>query len=271
MAQARKTTTKKTTAKKPAATAKKPAAKVKSAAKKPAVKKPAATKPAVKKPAATAKSTARKAAPKKAAAKKPAAKVKAAARKAAPKKPAGRRSTGRTQAAGRSDKSVQAYRDALERSVTVSRDWLQETVDDAVERGRMTRSDANELLSRLVSRGRQQTEEMLHDFEGLLDQARKGVDTRVGASRKRVERAAGTVAKVTRDAADKPLAMADAVRRRAPISAGPPITAYDQLTAAQIKTRLSDLKAPELRKVRTQEKRGQARKSILDAIEKKLS
>ena len=54
----------------------------------------------------------------------------------------------------RADKSVEAFRDALERSVTLSRDRLQEVVDDAVRRGRMTRDDANELVSSLITRGR---------------------------------------------------------------------------------------------------------------------
>jgi polyhydroxyalkanoate synthesis regulator phasin len=72
----------------------------------------------------------------------------------------------------RADKSIQAFRDALEKSVTLSRDRLQEVVDDAVARGRITRDDANELVSRLVARSRQQTESMLRDLERLLGQAR---------------------------------------------------------------------------------------------------
>jgi len=70
------------------------------------------------------------------------------------------------------DKSVQAFREALDKSVTVSRDRLQEVFDDAVTHGRMTRDDANELISRLVARSRQQTESLLHDLERLLEQAR---------------------------------------------------------------------------------------------------
>jgi polyhydroxyalkanoate synthesis regulator phasin len=70
------------------------------------------------------------------------------------------------------DKSVQAFRDALETSVTVSRDRLQEVFDDAVAHGRMTRDDANELVSRLVARGRQQTESLMRDLERLLEQTR---------------------------------------------------------------------------------------------------
>src|ERR687898_458338 len=76
---------------------------------------------------------------------------------------AGRRQTGsarRSASTGRADKGVEAFRDALERSVTLSRDRLREVMDDAVERGRMTRTDANELVSRLVSRSRQQTDDL---------------------------------------------------------------------------------------------------------------
>ncbi len=170
---------------------------------------------------------------------------------------------------------------ALEENVvTVPRERLQEVVDDAVERGRMTRSDANELVSTLVSRGRKYTDDLVRDLEKLLEQARKEVDSRttqarkeVGSrtapARKRATKAADRLGKAARDAADRPLAEADRLRRRAGVTT-PPITAYDNLTAAQIKSRLKDLTKADLRKVRTQEKRGKARKGILDSIEKQL-
>jgi polyhydroxyalkanoate synthesis regulator phasin len=192
-----------------------------------------------------------------------------------------RQSTSSRSAAGRSDKSVQQFRDALERSVTIPRERIQEVLDDAVKRGRMTRTDANELVSKLVSRGRKQTDALLRDLEKLLDQARRGVDSRTSTARKdlraRTSRArrdatqtAGRVSRAARDAADRPLAEADRLRRRA---GGPgfPITAYDQLTAPQVKARLTDLTKADLRKVRTRERNGQARKGVLDAIDKKLS
>ena len=206
-------------------------------------------------------------------------------KKASAKKSGAKRSTKRTgtsrAAAARSDKSVQAFRDALDRSVTLSRDRIQEVVDDAVKRGRMTRGDANELVSNLVSRGRKQTEDLLKDLERLLDQARKELDTRTQQARREVESrvsparrhaaaSAGRVGRAARDAADRPLAEADRLRRRAG-GPGPPISAYDQLTASQVKSRLSGLTKAELRKVRTQEKRGKARKSILADIEKRLT
>jgi polyhydroxyalkanoate synthesis regulator phasin len=146
------------------------------------------------------------------------------------------------------DKSVKAFRDALEQSVTLSRDRIQEVVDDAVKRGRMTRSDANDLVSSLVTRGRKQSDALLKDLEKLLGQA----------------------ARAARDVADRPLAEADRIRRRA---GGPgfPISAYDQLTAVQVRKRLADLSKPELRKVRTREQRAKARKSVLSDIERRLA
>jgi polyhydroxyalkanoate synthesis regulator phasin len=183
---------------------------------------------------------------------------------------------------------VQAFREAVERSVnalesnvTLPTERIQEVVDDAVKRGRMTRGDANELVNKLVDRGRKASDDLVKELERLLEQfrkefdsrasaARKGLDARTSKGRQQATKAAGRVGRAARDAADRPLAEADKVRRRAGVG-GPPITGYEQLTAAQIKSRLRDLNKAELRKVRTQEKRGQARKGILDAIEKRLA
>jgi hypothetical protein len=145
----------------------------------------------------------------------------------------------------------------------------------------MTRSDANELVSNLVNRSRKATDDLLRDLEGLLEQARKEVDSRTARARKELEsrsattrkqasRAAGRAGRAARAAADRPLAEADKLRRRTG-APGPPISGYEQLTAAQVKSRLMDLNKADLRKVRTQEKRGKARKGILDAIEARLS
>jgi polyhydroxyalkanoate synthesis regulator phasin len=182
----------------------------------------------------------------------------------------GGRKTSSSKASTRSDKSVQAFRDALDRSVTLSRDRVQEVVDDAVKRGRMTRSDANELVSNLMTRSRRYTDDLLKDLEKLLDQARKEVETRVAPTRKQIERAASRAGKSVRDVADRPLAQADRLRRRAGVGSSTPITGYDNLTATQVKTRLRDLDKADLRKVRTQEKNGKARKSVLAEVEKLL-
>ena len=163
-------------------------------------------------------------------------------------------------AADRADKSVEDFRDALERSVTLSRERIQEVVDDSVKRGRMTRDDANEMVSKLLARGRKQTEDMVAELERLLENARGEVGGRAKAARK------GAL-----DAADAPLAQVDKLRRKAGVGPGFPILAYDDLSVSQVRSRLGDLGRPELRKVRTYEQNNKARKGILGDIERKLA
>jgi hypothetical protein len=137
-----------------------------------------------------------------------------------------------------------ALRERLVSSLTLTSDRLQETVDDAVRRGRMTRKDAEELLSTLVTAGRAQTEALLADVEQLLG------------------RGGG--------AGDTVLRTVDRARRRVGAGAGFPIAGYDDLTAAQITKLLTDLTPAQLRKVRDHERRHGARKSVLAAVERKL-
>ena len=115
--------------------------------------------------------------------------------------------------------------------VVITRERVQEALDDAVRRGRMTRDDATELLGELMRRGRRQTEDMLSDLEGALTAP--------------VRRAAG---------------MGDRF----------PIAGYDDLTAAQVIERLRDLEPAELRRVREYERRNANRKTVLGALEAKL-
>ena len=116
------------------------------------------------------------------AAKKPAKKAKAKPKKAKAKsKKAPKRSAARSSRATGLDKSVEEFRATLERNVTVSRDRLQEVVDDSVKRGRMTRGDAEKMLSDLIKRGRRQTDSLLKELERLVKQARKEVDGRSAA------------------------------------------------------------------------------------------
>src|SRR5690242_20856944 len=98
----------------------------------------------------------------------------------------------RPEESSRAEESVQAFREALEKSVTISRERLQEVVDDAVRRGRMTRGDAEEMVGRLVSRGRDQADDLVSQLEQLLaqvrgvpDRARQGVGERAERARKR--------------------------------------------------------------------------------------
>jgi polyhydroxyalkanoate synthesis regulator phasin len=165
----------------------------------------------------------------------------------------------------RADQSVQAFREALEKSVTISRDRLQEVIDDAVRRGRMTRGDADEMVGRLVTRGRDQADDLLGQLERLLAQVR-GAPAR---ARQQAGARAQEARKRAVKAVDKPLAGADRVRRAARVP-GFPITAYDQLTARQIDRRLQKLSRAELRRIRDYERRNKARKGVLRAVDRKL-
>jgi polyhydroxyalkanoate synthesis regulator phasin len=184
----------------------------------------------------------------------------------------GKEKSNQSAESSRAEQSVQAFRDALEKSVTISRDRLQDVIDDAVRRGRMTRTDADEIVGRLVTRGRDQAEDLISQLERLLAQARQApgrarqeVGGRAQKARQQAERARKRTVKV----ADKPLAGADRVRRAARVP-GFPITAYDDLTTRQIDRRLQELSRAELRRVRDYERRNKARKGVLRAVDRKL-
>jgi polyhydroxyalkanoate synthesis regulator phasin len=140
--------------------------------------------------------------------------------------------------------------------VVLSRERIAETVQEAAERGRLTRSDADRLVAALVQRGRQQTEELLSDL-----------DRRLGRGRQQIDLAARRARKVT---PDRLVRGADRARRTIGMGSLFPIRGYDDLTVAQVQNRLPDLSDPELRQVRDYERRHGNRKSLLAAIEKAL-
>jgi polyhydroxyalkanoate synthesis regulator phasin len=139
--------------------------------------------------------------------------------------------------------ALDTIRELLTRSLMLPSDRVRETVEDAVRRGRITRDDAEELVDRLMLVGRQQTDDAVARLETLLRPP--------GAERvlREVERA----------------------RRAAGLGSGVGgIARYDELTAAQIVARLSDLDDADLRRVGDYERRNANRKSVLSAVDKKL-
>ena len=134
--------------------------------------------------------------------------------------------------------------------MTIPRERLQDVVDDAVRRGRMTRGDAEELVNRLVTRGREQADDILGELERVVAQLRDEVSERTSQQRRTAERTAGRAKRELGDATDRarkevgsraedarkravgavdhPLATADRARRKARVP-GFPISAYDQL------------------------------------------
>jgi hypothetical protein len=162
--------------------------------------------------------------------------------------------------------------------VMLTRDRIEEVLGEAVDRGRMTSADAQSLATGLFERGRKQTNDVLKDLESLLGRGREEVEGRTSG----VRRAAGGVVGAARGqasgarsravrVASGPLAQADRARRTAGVGPNFPIIAYDDLTADQVVTRLSDLTPAELRKVRDYERRNANRKTVLNSIEAKLS
>ncbi len=121
--------------------------------------------------------------------------------------------------------------------MVITRERLQDTLDDAVRRGRMTRDDATRLIGEVFGRGRGLTADVLGDIEQLL-----------GKSRDQIERTA----------------------RRATGQSVFPIGGYDDLSAAAVKEQLDGLTPAELRKVRDYERRNANRKTVLAAIEQRL-
>jgi hypothetical protein len=138
--------------------------------------------------------------------------------------------------------------------VILSRERITETVQESAERGRLTRSDADQLISELVQQGRQQTEELLSD----LDQTggRQQWDSAIRPAR--------------RAAPDRLVRGADRARRSMGVGPSFPILGYDDLSVAQVESRLGQLTDSQLRTVREHERRHANRKSLLNAIEKVL-
>ena len=168
--------------------------------------------------------------------------------------------------AGVEAKSVAELRDALRKNlirpmemVLISRERIEEVLGEAVDQGRVTARDARSITSGLVKRGQKQTSDVLKDLENLLGQGRTGIEDRASGARGRAVRRASPA-----------LARADRVRRAAGVGPSFPVTGYDDLTAAQIQTRLSKLTPAELRKVRDHERRNAKRKTVLKSIESKL-
>ena len=195
-------------------------------------------------------------------------------RKPAARKPAARRapasSAPRTSAEERREDqlmaAIAALRDVLSKGVVITGERLQETVDEAVRRGRMTRQDAEELVGNLLEIGRRQAQDALVEVEDLIGRSAIGT-RRVTRSRAKSVGAAARRA----PGGDRALRTVDRVRRAAGLGLSFPIAGYEDLTTAQVTQRLADLEDADLRTVRDHERRNANRKSVLGAIEKRLS
>jgi hypothetical protein len=161
--------------------------------------------------------------------------------------------------------------------VMLTRQRIEEALEEAVDRGRMTSADARGLATSLLQRGRKQTNDVLKDLEQLLGRGRDEIEGRTSGVRKAAGGAVGGARKQATGARSRAvragspaLAQADRARRAAGVGPNFPITAYDDLTADQVVSRLTGLTPAELRKVRDYERRNANRKTVLNSIESKL-
>src|SRR3954449_7511688 len=137
-------------------------------------------------------------------------------------------------------RGVTALREALTRAIMLPTERVREALDDAVRRGRMTRSDAEELAQTLIATGRRQTEELLAEIEGVVGKQRS---------------TAADVRKRTQQATDRVSREVDRARRAAGLGGAFPISSYANLAPAKILPRLDELSPAELRQVRDYERR----------------
>ncbi len=151
--------------------------------------------------------------------------------------------------------NLSQLRELLAGGVMLTAQRVQEAMDDAVRRGKMTRRDAEEVARTLVDNGRRQSLDLIAEIEQLFGRGRSDLET------------ASTLVQA---GTDRVLREVDRVRRQAGVGPSFPIIGYDDLTAAQVVARLPELDAAALRKVREHEKRTANRKSVLAAVEKAL-
>ena len=161
---------------------------------------------------------------------------------------AGGRKTGGTSKKAAASGSVAELREALSSlidplgMVMLTRERIEDALNDAVSRGRVTADDAQDLVTSLIERGRRQTSDVLGELEDLVSHK-----------------------------ADRARAKTDKARRAAGVGAASfPIAGYEDLTAAQVQARLDGLAAADLRKLRDHEKRHANRKTVLRAIDQRL-
>jgi polyhydroxyalkanoate synthesis regulator phasin len=171
----------------------------------------------------------------------------------------------RTRRAGGGSDGVASVAEQLAKGVTkprdlviLTRDRIQETLDEAASRGRMTRKDADELVAEIVKRGRAQSDELVGQIEALLERGRGQLESATKRARKA-------------DPVDRIVRGADRARRAAGVGPSFPILGYDDLNAAHVQTRIKQLTRPEKRKVLTYERKHANRKGVIGAIEKSLA
>jgi hypothetical protein len=149
----------------------------------------------------------------------------------------------------------------LAQSVQETGERVQETVEDAVRRGRMTRRDAHELAAAIVAASKRQTDEIRQEIEALLERGRR-------LGRRPVE-APGDQVPLVPAPREEPVVIS--IEHDGAATLALPIERYDELTAVLVRKSLKDLSPEQLREIREHEASHAKRKTVLDAVDRLLT
>lgn len=146
-------------------------------------------------------------------------------------------------------------REVLAGGVMLTASRVQEAMDDAVRKGKMTRRDAEELARQLVDTGRRQSFDLLTEIEQLLERGKPDL---------------GGASTLLREGTERVRREVERVRQAAGVAPGLAIEDYDSLTAAQITSQLEGLSVADLRRIRDHERTHANRKTVLAALGREL-
>jgi polyhydroxyalkanoate synthesis regulator phasin len=168
--------------------------------------------------------------------------------------------------------AIETLREDMTRSFTLTAERIQESFEESVRNGRMTRSDAEKLASHLLEIARSQRQELLSDLERVLELSAAGLADAAREAGRRAREGVEATARTARRApvADRALREVDRARRATGLASFP-ISNYDELIVSQVLPRLEALSPADLRKVLQYERSHANRKSVLGAIEKRLA
>lgn len=169
--------------------------------------------------------------------------------------------------------------DALQRALVLSSDRVQSVLEDAVLRGRMTRRDAEELATNLVTLGREQALELrthlaksvgdtVASAGGAVANASGAVATAVTPPSKR-RRAKRTASEADAPSAPSAATTTDAAVAKAASSSNVPDDP-SAMTAKELVELTATLTTSELWTLRELEAAGKGRATVLKAIDRKL-
>lgn len=176
-------------------------------------------------------------------------------------------------------KNLRALQGALEHSLTIQRTRVQEIIDELVARGTLSRTDADGLIGQLLASSKDYSQALLQVLESVTALTRKSISAGIEPVMATAGKLAETVLqaplmpkKVSAQApkaVPKPAA-AKSTKPTKPTESAEPIAGYAGMNVGQVKARLAELDAAQLRALRKIELAGKARKTVLSEIARRI-